>query len=169
MAGAGTVAIVAVVGLVAGCGRRSSSSVAVTDLSRNFKVCMLATSRTAPSVSGPAWNAIRDASERTAAVNAEQLTAPAGPPSGQVPYFGSLVSLKCRLIVVAGPELRAALTTAAKGNPAQQFLSYGAGAAGPNIRQVPVGDTQAITADIIAATKGMWRDGAVASAGSLLP
>lgn len=125
---------------------------AVIDISRNFKVCMLATVRGTPAA-GVAWNAIGDA-RRKAAVNAEQLTAPASPASQQIPYLNSLISLRCRLIVVAGPDLRKALASVATANPDQRFLSYGTGAPPlPNIRQIPDGDTAAITAAIIGAAK----------------
>src|SRR5258708_457787 len=66
----------------------------VTDISRNFKVCMLATARATP-VTGSAWTAIGDAARRRAAINAEQLTAPISPASQQIPYLNSLISLRC--------------------------------------------------------------------------
>jgi basic membrane lipoprotein Med (substrate-binding protein (PBP1-ABC) superfamily) len=125
----------------------------VTDISQNFKVCMLATGNSAAPVASPAWTAVSDAARQTKAINAEQLTAPAGPARQQIPYLNSLVSLRCRLIVVVGPGLRDALAAVAKANPAQRFLSYGTGALLPNIHQVPDGDTAAIATAIIAAAK----------------
>lgn len=149
---AGAVAA-AIVGLVAWFGGTPAQPVAVTDLSQNFKVCMLATGSGAAPAPSPAWTAIGAAVRQMKAVNAEQLTVPRGPARQQVPYLNSLISLRCRLIVVVGPELRDALTVVAKANPAQRFLSYGAGAPLPNIHQVPVGDTAAIAAAIVGAAK----------------
>lgn len=118
---------------------------AITDISQNFKVCVLAAGNPAAPAPSPAWAAVSAAARETKTINAEQFTAPTGPARQQIPYLNGLIALRCRLIVVAGPELRGALTRVAKADPAQQFLSYGTGALLPNVRRVPVGDAGAIT------------------------
>jgi hypothetical protein len=67
-----------------------------TNISRNFKACLVSTSAQ-PEV----WQAIQAATGRSA-INAQRLTAPVGTTEELRPYVNGLLALQCQLIVAAG-------------------------------------------------------------------
>lgn len=97
------------------------ASVAYANVSRNFRVCMLTTTKDTADANR-VWPAIQAATAR-APVNAERVTAPAGTDTQLAPYVNSLIALHCGLIVGAGHDLTAPLTSAAKSHANQHFLT----------------------------------------------
>lgn len=98
----------------------SPPTVVYTNVSANFKVCLLSTTRDTADTNR-VWPAIQAATRR-AAINAQHVTAPAGPSDQVVPYLNSLIALHCGLIITAGPDLTPPAMDAAKTHPPQRFL-----------------------------------------------
>ncbi|WP_236795282.1 hypothetical protein [Amycolatopsis sp. GM8] len=95
-------------------------AVVYTNVSANFKACLLSTTRDADD-SEHVWPAIQAAGTR-AAINAQHITAPAGTSDQLVPYLNSLISLHCGLIITAGTDLTQPALDVAKTHPQQRFL-----------------------------------------------
>jgi len=112
-----------------------STPVAYTNISRNFKTCLLSTADEADQAQ-PVWHAIQTAATR-AAINAQHITAPTGPTATLVPYLNSLIALHCQLIVTTGNAVHDALITTATSNPRTQFLNIGPQATLPNVHDLP--------------------------------
>jgi hypothetical protein len=90
---------------------QTASPVAYTNISRNFKVCLLATTKEAATTT-PDWVAIQKTA-RHKNINAQRIVAPNGPTKVLLPYLNSLIALQCGLIVTAEPNLTDALVTIA--------------------------------------------------------
>lgn len=98
----------------------SAPAVAYTNVSTNYRVCLLSTTGDTDDT-GRVWPAIQAASTR-AAINAQHITAPAGRDEQLVPYVNSLISLHCGLIITVGTDLTQPTVDVAKTHPQQRFL-----------------------------------------------
>lgn len=110
-------------------------AVAYANVSRNFRVCMLTTTKDTADANR-AWPAIQAASAH-APVNAERVTAPAGTDTQLAPYVNSLIALHCGLIIGAGHDLTTPLTSAAKSHTNQHFLTLDKPDGPANVAAIP--------------------------------
>lgn len=130
------VAIAAVVTILVWPGSPTTTPrVAYTNISRNYKTCLLTTAQNAAQAA-PVWKALQNATTR-APINAQQLTATDGATDQLTPYFNTLIALHCQLIVTTGTDLTDALTTVASSNPRSHFLNIGTAINRPNIHTIP--------------------------------
>jgi len=124
------------------------AAVAYANVSRNFRVCMLATTKDTADADR-IWPAIQAATGR-APINAERVTAPAGTDAQLTPYVNSLLSLHCGLIVGAGHDLSGPISSAAKSHASQRFLTLDKTEVATNIALVPAAPAD-LTAAVVAA------------------
>lgn len=94
---------------------------AYNNISRNFKTCLLTTTADT-ALTATDWAAIQTATQNRP-INAQHLVAPTGPTETLIPYLNSLLALHCQLIISAGTDLTATLTTVAKNHPQQRFAN----------------------------------------------
>ncbi|HEX5404805.1 MAG TPA: hypothetical protein VFX16_21160 [Pseudonocardiaceae bacterium] len=124
-------------------GHHDTQHVAYTNISGNFKACLLTTTADTQQTA-PTWSAIQSTARRRA-INAQHLVAPPGTASSLVPYLNSLLSLNCQLIITAGADLVPALTTVAPLHPHQSFANISPTATDqPNIQDL----TQAAASNV---------------------
>lgn len=123
------------------------ATVAYANVSRNFRVCMLTTTKDTADANR-VWPAIQAATAH-APVNVERVTAPAGTDTQLAPYVNSLIALHCGLIVGAGHDLTAPVTSAAKTHANQHFLTLDKPDGPANVAAIPA-QPAALTADILA-------------------
>lgn len=133
------VVIAAVAAVLVFTGSPPPQHVAYTNISRNFKTCLLSTTDD-PTDATRTWQAIQAATKH-AAINAQHITAPAGPTTQLLPYANSLVALHCQLIVTTGDTLHDTLITTAQHNPHLHFLNIGTTTSLPNVHTIPTTDT----------------------------
>jgi hypothetical protein len=126
------------------------AAVAYANVSRNFRVCMLATTNDTPEANR-VWPASQTAAAR-APINAERVTAPVGTSDQLVPYVNGLVALHCGVIITAGPELAAPVAAVAKTHPGQRFLAAGQPPAAANVETLP-GRPEDLTAALLTAAQ----------------
>ncbi len=148
--GAAVVVIVAVtIGLVLANQPAPGMPVVYTNISRNFKTCLLTTTADNSTV----WTAIQ-AAARNRPINAQHVVAPSGPAGELVPYLNSLLALHCQLIVTAGPDLAGPLATVAKTHPGQRFANISKTSTGlPNVHDLP-DDTTTTIAELVTTACG---------------
>jgi basic membrane lipoprotein Med (substrate-binding protein (PBP1-ABC) superfamily) len=139
-------AITAVVLLTSG---PAPQAIAYANVSRNYRVCLLSTTKDAAETDR-IWPAVQAATTR-APINAEHVTAPAGTPDQLTPYLNSLLSLHCGLIIGAGPDLVAPISTAAKRHPNQHFITSEKPPGSANISSIPR-EPSDLTAAIVTAS-----------------
>lgn len=132
---------------------KPTPAVTYTNLSRNFRVCLLTTTNGAAE-NAPVWTAIQTATTQ-APINAQHITAPTGTPDQLAPYLNSLIAMKCGLIVTAGNDLADTTTNTARSNPTQRFLTSTNSAGLPNVDTIPAAP-EAITAEIVNAAHGHY-------------
>jgi basic membrane lipoprotein Med (substrate-binding protein (PBP1-ABC) superfamily) len=152
--GAAIVIIVAIITDVVVMANRSTPTqpVAYTNISRNFKACLLTTTADTTEAT-PDWVEVQAAAQNRP-INAQHVVAPSGSTSELVPYLNSLLALHCQLIITAGPDLSAALGTVAKAHPQQQFANISqAATVSRNIHDLP-NATPAAIADLVTTTCG---------------
>lgn len=125
-------------------------AITYTDLSRNFRVCLLSTTRDAADVNR-LWPAVQAAS-RKVAINAEHVTAPAGTNDELVPYLNSLIAIHCGLIITAGHDLTEPTIAVAKTHPQQHFLIPSPHDTLPNVDSVPE-QPDALTTTVVSAAQ----------------
>ena len=126
------------------------ATVAYANVSRNFRVCMLTTTKDTADANR-VWPAIQAATAR-APVNAERVPAPAGTDTQLAPYVNSLIALHCGLIVGAGHDLTAPLTSAAKSHENQHFLTLDKPDGPANVAAMPTQSAD-LTAAVLAAAR----------------
>lgn len=148
-AGAAAAIITAI--LLASGGQTVTQHVSYTNVSRNFKVCLLTTGSPDPATTA-AWQAIETARIR-ADVNAQHIVAPQGDGTDVEPYVNSLIALKCEIIVTDEPPLDSVVRIVAQANPTQRFIHIGAGLHLPNVTSVPADEATRITDIIVAAAQ----------------
>ncbi|WP_406642517.1 hypothetical protein [Amycolatopsis sp. WGS_07] len=124
------------------------AAVAYANVSRNFRVCMLTTTKDTADASR-VWPAIQAATAH-APINAERVTAPAGTDTQLVPYVNSLIALRCGLIIGAGHDLTAPLTSAAKSHATQHFITLDKPDGPANVAAMPAQPAD-LTAAVLAA------------------
>jgi basic membrane lipoprotein Med (substrate-binding protein (PBP1-ABC) superfamily) len=120
----GTAAVIAAgvtIGLVLSHQDNSPQPVAYTNISRNFKACLLTTTADQTQTM-QVWHAVQ-AAARHRPINAQHVLVTPGTTSAMVPYLNSLLSLHCGLIITAEPGITNALTTVAKDHPQQSFAN----------------------------------------------
>jgi hypothetical protein len=118
--------------------------IAYTNISRNYKTCLLTTTANTTATAAD-WTAIQ-AAARNRPINAQHIVAPSGSSSDLVPYLNSLLALHCQLIITAGPDLPATLAQVAKTHPQQQFVNISQTATGlPNVQDLPNSTPTTIT------------------------
>ncbi|QRP49087.1 hypothetical protein [Amycolatopsis sp. FDAARGOS 1241] len=110
-------------------------AIAYANVSRNYRVCLLSTTKDTAETN-QIWPAVQAATTR-APINAEHVTAPAGTPAQLTPYLNSLLSLHCGLIIGAGPDLAAPISTVAKSHPNQHFITSEKPPGSANISSIP--------------------------------
>jgi hypothetical protein len=155
-AGVGAIVIAILVAILVWPSNPPSPPVAYTNISRNYKTCLLSTTQDAAE-SAPVWKAIQDATAH-APVNAQQLTPPVGNTDQLTPYFNSLIALRCQLIVSVGDDLADALVITAASNPRLHFLNIGSPTHQANIHTIPTPLTKpdSVTEYVLAATRGAY-------------
>jgi hypothetical protein len=152
---AAVLAIAAVVVIVSWPNSATTTPIAYTNISRNYKTCLITTTGDATQAA-PMWKAIQTATTR-APINAQQLIPPTGTTAELLPYFNSLLALHCQLVVAAGPDLTDALTATATANPRVHFLDVGAtNVSKPNVHHIAQADPNAITSYVLGATRGRY-------------
>ena len=134
----------------------ATQPVAYTNISRNYKTCLLTTTQDA-ALAAPIWQAIQQATTH-APINAQQLTPPTGTTTQLIPYFNSLIALHCQLVITTGADLTDALTTIAARNPRTHFLNIGSSINQPNIHSIitPLTNPDTITTYVLNATRGKY-------------
>jgi basic membrane lipoprotein Med (substrate-binding protein (PBP1-ABC) superfamily) len=115
-----TAAVIIIVVAVSG-SPAPSQQIAYTNISRNFKACLLNTTTNVTTATAT-WQAIQKATTNTP-INAQHITAPAGPTPTLVPYLNGLLALHCQLIVTTGDDLHDTLNAIATAHPQQAFLN----------------------------------------------
>ncbi|HEV3358529.1 MAG TPA: hypothetical protein VG247_17165 [Pseudonocardiaceae bacterium] len=142
--------------IVAWPNKPATQQVAYTNISRNYKTCLLTTTQNSFQAA-PIWKAIRQATTH-APINAQQLTPPTGTTAQLVPYFNSLIALHCQLIVTTGTDLTDALATTATNNPDSHFVNIGTAINQPNIHTIitPLANPDVITTYVLNATHGKY-------------
>jgi basic membrane lipoprotein Med (substrate-binding protein (PBP1-ABC) superfamily) len=116
--------------------------VVANNISRNFRSCLINDERDAD-LARPLWSALQKTSDG-AAINAQHITVPKGGTAASLPYVNSLVQRHCGLIISVGPNLHDAVTTTARHNPHQRFITVGRSIKLPNVRSVSPADRSAI-------------------------
>lgn len=130
-----------VVGVVLATRPGSPRAVPYTNISRNYKVCLLTDGSDAANTVWPAFQ--RAAQGRP--INAQHITVPAH--SSPTPFLNSLVDLHCGLIATSGSDLATSLDDAAQANPRQDYATIGPSTAtAPNIRHLSTTDAAEINA-----------------------
>lgn len=130
---------------------KPSQAITYTNISRNFKACLLSTTHNA-SDAGRAWQAMQAATTQEP-INAQHITAPPGQTTDLVAYFNSLVALHCQLIVTVGDDLHDALTDTATRNPQIHFLNIGAPINLANVHTTQSVDQPEITSYLLATAR----------------
>ncbi|SOE24930.1 hypothetical protein [Streptomyces sp. OK228] len=116
--------------------------VVANNISRNFRACLINDQHDA-NVAQPVWSALQKA-VHGAAINTQHITVPKSSTAASLPYVNSLVQRHCGLIISAGPDLHDAMTTAARNNPHQRFITIGQSVELPNVQSFSPADQTAI-------------------------
>jgi basic membrane lipoprotein Med (substrate-binding protein (PBP1-ABC) superfamily) len=129
----------------------SPHSITYTNISQNFRVCLLTTTPD-PHNTADVWPAVQSATTE-AAINAQRISAPAGTPDQLAPYLNSLIAMKCGLIITTGSDLIEPTITVAKTHPHQHFLTTTAGTGLANVGTLP-DQPAALTTAVVDAAHG---------------
>ena len=144
-------ALGAVAGILIGVLGNTSKAVAYTNISRNYRVCLLTTTNGSKD-DARVWQTIQNAA-KNAPINAQHITAPDGSAEQLQPYVNSLVAMKCQLIITPGEKLAGPATTAARSATQTRFLITAEHPDLPNESSIPT-DSQALAADITNSAHG---------------
>lgn len=152
-AGAAVLVIAAIIiGVVLTNQPTPTQPIAYTNISRNYKTCLLTTTAYT-TATAPDWTAIQTAA-RNRPINAQHLVAPSETTNDLAPYLNSLLALHCQLIITAGPDLPATLAQIAKTHPQQQFANISQTTTGlPNVHDQPDSTPTTITNLVTTACK----------------
>ncbi|WP_143070933.1 hypothetical protein [Streptomyces malaysiense] len=116
--------------------------IVANNISRNFRACLVNDQQDA-AMAQPVWSSLQSAAAG-AAINAQHVQIPTGGTAASLPYVNSLVQRKCGLIISVGPGLHQAVTTAARHNPHQRFITMGPSVKLPNVRSFSPTDRSAV-------------------------
>ena len=132
-------AVVLAAGIIIGAtqlhGHQATQPVAYTNVSRNFKTCLLTTAANGEYAT-PIWAAIQSVTQRKP-INVQHIIAPPGTIANLATYLNSLLALHCQLVITAGPDLVPALSVTATAHPHQSFANISTtGTNEPNIHDL---------------------------------
>jgi hypothetical protein len=131
------IAVTVVIVLLATSTSTPSQSVAYTNISQNFRTCLLTTTADTTTAT-PTWAAVQRAKTQVT-INAQRVTAPAGPTTQLVPYLNSLIAMKCGLIITAGTDLTDATAEARRAQPQQHLIAVNTPDQAASITDIVIG------------------------------
>lgn len=132
--------------------KSAAPPIVYTNVSRNFKTCLLTTTTDSASTAA-VWPAVQ-AAARNKPINAQHVVAPGGPTTELVPYVNSLLALHCSLAITAGADLTDAVVTVAEAHPDERFVNVSSrGAELGNVQDVPDDGSSGIARLVVTACR----------------
>lgn len=146
----------AVVGIVVTSGGGSTKTAAVSNVSRNYRVCLMndASDTADASTAQAAWAGLQKAAA-SGHVNAERLLLGGTTSEVAAPYLNGAVQQHCGLIVAVGGDMASAIDRSATSDTHQEFLLVGGSSTRANVRTIAAADPAKVTSATYSLVMGL--------------